>query len=107
LPAIEETAIETTEGETAAAIVWTSTPLPTISINVRVLEQLPSVAAKRALVRLSTQTFVGGRSGVTATATPPATTAPITKPIMSLLKVETVCMAFTQSLFSEKNLNGY
>jgi hypothetical protein len=80
--------------------------LPTISIKVRVFEQLPSVAAKRAFVLLSTQTFVGGLSGVTATATPPATTAPITKPTMTLLKVETVAMRHTSSLFSEKNLNG-
>ena len=92
---IEETAIETTDGETAEAIVSTLTPLPTTSIRVRVLAQLPSVAANKALVRLSTQTFVGGTLGVTATATPPATTAPRTKPIMILLKLEIVLMSVT------------
>ena len=66
-----------------------------ISIKVRVFVQLPSVEAKRALVRLSTQTFVGGTLGVTATATPPATTAPRTKPIMILLKLEIVLMSVT------------
>ena len=86
------TAIETTEGETADAMVWTSREEPTISIRVRVLVQLPSVLANMALVRLSTQTFVGGVSGVTATATPPATTAPITKPLITFVNVETEFM---------------
>lgn len=106
LPVGEETAMETTEGETAAAMVCTSTALPTTVIKVRVFEQLPSVAAKSAFVRLSTQTFVGGVSGVTATATPPATTAPMTKPLITLVKVDSVCMSVTQSSFSEKILNG-
>jgi hypothetical protein len=69
--------------------------LPEISIKVRVFVQLPSVEAKRALVRLSTQTFVGGVLGDTATATPPATTAPIKKPIITLLNVEIVLMLVT------------
>ena len=93
LPPKESTAIETTDGETVAAMVLTSKLAPTISIKVRVLAQLPSVLAKTALVRLSTQTFVGGVSGVTATATPPATTAPVTKPIITFENVETGFMA--------------
>jgi hypothetical protein len=101
-PAGDETAIETTDGETADAMVCTSTELPTTVIKVRVFEQLPSVAAYSALVRLSTHTLVGGTSGVTATATPPATTAPITKPIITLLNVETVCMRVPHHLFLKK-----
>jgi hypothetical protein len=53
------------------------------------------VDAKRALVRLSTQTFVGGVLGEMATATPPATIAPIKKPIMTLLKEEIVLILVT------------
>ena len=87
--------METTDGETADAMVSTLTPCPATSIKVRVFEQLPSVAGNRALVRLSTQTFVGGTLGVTATATPPATTAPRTKPTMTLLKLEIVLMSVT------------
>ena len=87
--------METTEGETADAMVSTSAPFPAISIKVRVFAQLPSVDAKSAFVRLSTHTFVGGVFGETATATPPATTAPIKKPIITLLKVETVFMLVT------------
>jgi hypothetical protein len=92
---MDETAIDTTEGDTADAIVSTSAPLPAISINVRVFAQFPSVDAKRAFVRLSTQTFVGGVLGETATATPPATIAPIKKPIMTLLKEEIVLILVT------------
>ena len=102
------TAIETTDGETADAIVCTSSEDPTISISVLVLVQLPSVLANMALVRLSTQTFVGGVSGVTATATPPATTAPITKPLITLVNVDREFMGRTLSLFPERffNLNS-
>lgn len=80
------TEIETTDGETIEAIDCTSNPDPTISIKVRDLLQLPSVLANIALLFLSTQTFVGGVSGVTATATPPATIAPVTKPIITFVK---------------------
>ena len=73
-------------------MVSTSSDEPTISIKVLVLTQLPSVDAKICLVRLSTQTFVGGVSGVTATATPPAITAPITKPAITFVNVDTEFM---------------
>ena len=104
-PAIPATAIETTDGETADAIVCTSRDAPTISIRVRDLVQLPSVLAKIAFVRLSTHTFVGGISGDTATATPPATTAPITKPLITLVNVETVFIGGTLSLFPGRFFN--
>ena len=100
------TAIETTDGETVDAMVWTSSDAPTISMRVRDLVQLPSVLAKIALVRLSTQTLVGGMSGVTATATPPATTAPVTKPLITLANVDTVFMGQTLSFFPERFFKG-
>ena len=44
LPVAAVTAIETTEGETAAAMLSTFIPEPATSIRVRVLVQLPLVA---------------------------------------------------------------
>ena len=97
--------MDTTEGDTADAIVWTSRVEPTISMRVRVRVQLPSVVAKICLVRLSTHTFVGGVLGVTATATPPATTAPVTKPVITFVNVEIVFIWRTLSLLPERFFN--
>ena len=93
LPDNPFTAIDTTDGETSEAIVLTSREEPTISINCRDLGQDPSTLAYRAFVLVFTQTLVGGVSGVTATATPPAITAPITKPVITLVNVEREFMA--------------
>ena len=49
---------------------------------------------------------MGGVSGETATATPPATTAPITKPLITLVNVDTVFMRETLSLLPERTFNG-
>ena len=106
LPVKPFTAIDTTDGDTAAAILWTSSDEPTISMRVLLRVQLPSVLAYTALVRLSTHTFVGGVSGDTATATPPATTAPITNPLITLVNVDTVFMRQTLSLLPERSFNG-
>jgi len=102
LPASPFTAIETTDGETADAIVCTSSEEPTISINCRDLGQDPSTLAYRAFVLVFTQTLVGGVSGDTATATPPATTAPITKPLITLVNDEIEFMEWTLSLIPER-----
>jgi hypothetical protein len=54
------------------------------------------------LVRLSTQTFVGGVLGVTATATPPATTAPARNPIITFENVDSGFMEGTFTFFPER-----
>ncbi|NDD60224.1 MAG: hypothetical protein EB011_02835 [Actinobacteria bacterium] len=55
---------------------------------------------------LSTQIFVREFVGVTATATPPATTAPMTNPIMILENVDSGLMRVTLSCDSENFFNG-
>jgi hypothetical protein len=57
------------------------------------------------LVFLSTQTFVGGVSGVTATATLPATIAPAKNPINTFEKEERGFMVGTFSRIPERMIN--
>jgi hypothetical protein len=74
------TEIETTDGETNCAILFTLAPVDPISIAVLPLGQVPFEEAKSAEVLLSTQAFTIGTWEFWATAKPPTTDAPIKNP---------------------------
>ena len=74
-----ETAIDTTDGVTVAAIFLTSKEFTVSSSGERPFEHLPSADKKSAFVLLSTHAFTPPVLLISATATPPATLAPRTK----------------------------
>ncbi|CAB4604689.1 unannotated protein [freshwater metagenome] len=77
------TSIETTDGVTAAAKVFTSMPLVEgvlISTKVRVLLHVPFTAKYMAWVRVSTQACTVPVFDVAAVAIPPVISAPAIKP---------------------------
>jgi hypothetical protein len=74
------TEIETTDGDTNCAILFTLAPVNPISIAVLPLGQVPFEEAKSAEVLLSTQALTIGTWEFWATAKPPTTDAPIKNP---------------------------
>jgi hypothetical protein len=57
------------------------------------------------LVWLSTQILVEEGGGVTATATPPATTSPMTNPAITFEKVDAFFMTATLAFLPENSFN--
>jgi hypothetical protein len=86
-PVAELTSIETTEGETNSAMLFTLAPVAPISIAVLPLVHDPFVETNKALLLLSIQALTTGTDGVFATANPPTLTVPIKKPTNTLTTV--------------------
>ena len=81
----DSTAIETTDGVIVAARFFTSNALVVNSSAERPFAHLPSADKYRAFVLLSTQAFTPPELLFSATAIPPATLAPNTNAITTLM----------------------
>jgi hypothetical protein len=68
-------------------MLFTFAPVAPISIAVRPLAHEPFEETNKALLLLSTQALTTGTDDVFATANPPTLTAPIRKPINTLMVV--------------------
>jgi hypothetical protein len=94
LPAVEVTFIETTDGVTSDAMLFTSiVGAPKVS-EVLEVGQPFELAKKIAWLLLSTHTFTPSGSDVAAVATPPTNVAPNRNPAMTFVDVLFISTSF-------------
>jgi hypothetical protein len=93
-PAVEMTLIDTTDGVTKDAMLFTSIVGAPSVIGVLVDEHPELAARKIAWLFLSTQTLTPSGSVVAAVATPPARVAPKRKPAMIFVDVLFISTSF-------------